>query len=200
VERLIMARHGESEASAAGLVNGDPSRPVHLTEIGRSEARALGERLAEEPIDLCAVTSFTRTQETADIALADRDVGRLIVQELNDPVAGRLEGRAIATYREWFRANGAATPVPEGESRVETVRRYASGLRALAARPERTILFVGHGLAVTYALLAARGEDLPLSLEATQVPHATPYPLIAEELERAVGRLESWVRDHEAPS
>jgi 2,3-bisphosphoglycerate-dependent phosphoglycerate mutase len=200
VERFIMARHGESEASAAGFVNGDPSRPVHLTEMGRSEARALGERLAEEPIDLCVVTSFPRTQETADIALVDRDVRRLVLPEMDDPDAGRLEGRPIADYREWFRANGAATPVPEGESRVETVRRYASGLRALAARPERTILLVGHGLSVTYALLASRGEDLPLSLEATQVPHATPYPLAAAELRRAVDHLESWVRDHEALS
>jgi probable phosphoglycerate mutase len=197
VERLIMVRHGQSEASAAGLVNGDPTRPIHLTEIGRSEARALGERVAHERIDLCAVTSFPRTWETADIALAGRDVPRIVVRELDDPGAGRFEGGPISTFRDWFRANGAGTRILGGESRVETVRRYVGGLRTLAGRDDPTILLVAHGLPVTYALFAARGEALPLTLESAQVRHATPYQLDGEDLNRAIQGLEAWVGDHE---
>jgi 2,3-bisphosphoglycerate-dependent phosphoglycerate mutase len=193
VERAILARHGESEASAVDLVNGDPSRPVGLTELGRAQARDLGERLADEPIDLCVVTSFTRTQETANAALAGREIPRLVMSELDDPMAGAFEGRPIAEFRDWFRSNGAATKIPEGESRVESVRRYVTGLRAIAARPEPTILIVAHGLPLTYTLLAARAEQLPLSLEGVQVDHATPYPVGRDELLRAIDGLEAWV-------
>jgi probable phosphoglycerate mutase len=192
VERVIMARHGESEASAAGRVNGDPSRPVHLTERGRKEARRLGAGLAGVPIDLCAVTSFPRTRETADVALADRDVPRITVAELDDPQAGELEGCSIAEFRDWFMANGAGTPVPDGESRARTVTRYAAGLHALVSRPERTILVVAHGLTVTYTLLAARGDDLPLSLEGVQAGYATSFELDRAEVLRAADGLASW--------
>ncbi|MEP6972980.1 MAG: histidine phosphatase family protein [Actinomycetota bacterium] len=193
MERVILARHGESEASAVGLVNGDPERPVHLTERGRKEARRLGERLATEPIDLCVVTAFPRTQETADVALGDRDVPRLVLTNLNDPLAGVLEGSSIAVFRDWFRSAQATTRVPEGESRVETVKRYVDGFRAVAARSERTILVVAHGLTITYALIASRGEDLPLTLEGVQVDHATPFPLGRDELLRAVEVMAAWV-------
>lgn len=193
MERAILARHGESEASAVDLVNGDPSRPVGLTEIGRAQARELGERLADEPIDLCVVTSFPRTQETAEIALDGRSIPRVVMSELDDPIAGAFEGRPIAEFREWFWSNGAMTKIPEGESRVETVRRYVTGFRAIAARPDPTILIVAHGLPLTYAILTARGGELPLSLEGVQVDHATPYHMGRGELLRVIDGLEAWV-------
>src|SRR5437763_1048812 len=42
VERLILARHGESEYSVQGLVNGDTAIDVGLTGAGAAQARALG--------------------------------------------------------------------------------------------------------------------------------------------------------------
>jgi broad specificity phosphatase PhoE len=197
VERVILARHGQSEASAASLVNGDPSRAIHLTEQGRAEARALGERLADEAIDVCAVTSFPRTRETADIAMADRAIPRLVITELDDPAAGELEGRPLSEFRDWFRANGPAARIPGGESRVETVRRYAAGFRTLLGRRERSILLVAHGLPITYALLAARDLELPLTLGSDQVEHATPFPLDASGIGRVIERLETWVAERE---
>src|SRR5262249_31758443 len=93
VEKLLLARHAESEYSARGALNGDPWIVVARTEEGRAQARLLGERLADEPIDLCAVTAFARTRETAEIALAGRDVPIVVVPELNDHPAGSYEGR-----------------------------------------------------------------------------------------------------------
>src|SRR5437899_1609684 len=169
-DAVILARHGESEASARGIVNGDPSRPVGLSERGREEARRLGERIAVEAVDLCVVTEFPRTVETADVALGGRSVPRLVVAELNDPKLGDIEGRSIEELREWFRRNGAVARIPGGgENRVEVVRRYGRGLRRILDRPECTILVVAHGLPVTYAARAARGEELPLTLEGVQV-------------------------------
>src|SRR5439155_14309103 len=74
VKRLIVARHAESEYNVLGLLNGDPSVPCPLTARGRDQARALGRALAEQTIDLRITTDFPRTRETADIALASRNI------------------------------------------------------------------------------------------------------------------------------
>src|SRR5262245_8956836 len=74
VETLLLARHGESEYSARGAVNGDPRIACPLTDTGREQARALGRALAGDRVDLCVVTEFERVRETADLALAGRDV------------------------------------------------------------------------------------------------------------------------------
>ena len=72
MERLILARHGESRYSASGLVNGDPEAGVGLTPAGEEEARELGRALAAELLDLCLVTSLPRTRATAELVLAGR--------------------------------------------------------------------------------------------------------------------------------
>ena len=95
MKQLLLARHGESEYSAKQLVNGDPGVSCPLTETGRDQARALGGILAEEQIDLCAVTEFERVRETAELALAGRDVPFIVVPELNDPRYGEFEGGSL---------------------------------------------------------------------------------------------------------
>ncbi len=74
MDRLILARHAESVFNVRGVLNGDPSIPGGLTDNGREQARLLGERSRSERIDLCVTTEFDRTRETADVALAGRDV------------------------------------------------------------------------------------------------------------------------------
>ena len=95
MRRLLLARHGDSEYSAKQLVNGDPGVSCPLTEAGREQARALGRILALEQIDLCAVTEFERVRETAEMALAGRDVPFVVVPELNDPRYGEFEGGSL---------------------------------------------------------------------------------------------------------
>ena len=172
MNRVFLARHAESEFSVRGLTNGDPEIEVALTEAGRAQARLLGEHLAATEIDLCAVSEFQRAQETADLALAGRDVPLL------------------ADYRAWARAHGPEDEVPGGENRAESVVRYVAGFRALLKRPERTILVVAHSLPIRYALNAAAGGLPKPAME--QVPYAEPFPLTAAELTEAVKRLETW--------
>lgn len=192
VETVILARHGESELSAAGLVSGDPAEPRGLTEIGREQARRLGERLADEPIDLCVTSEFVRVRQTADLALAGREVPRLVVGELNDVRFGEFEGRPFEDYRAWARERDPTEEPPGGESRAEVAARYVRGFRRVLERPERTILVVAHGLPLRYTLLAL--EDLDPTPIVEQVPLAEPYRLTRTELERATARLERWSR------
>ena len=83
--------------------------------------------------------------------------------------------------------------MPGGDSRAQTVARYAHAYRTILARPEDTMLVVANGLPVRYVLDALEGRNPAAAV--AQVPYAEPFRLSARELETAVGRLESWVRN-----
>ncbi len=198
MERVLLVRHAESEFSVRGLTNGDPRLQGALTEQGRAQARRLGERLASTPLDLCVVSEFQRVGETADLALAGRQVPRLVLPELNDVRFGEFDGRLLADYRAWARAHGPEDETPGGgESRAATVGRYVEGFRAVLARPESTILVVAHSLPIRYVLDAAAGRAPVPAVE--QVPYAEPFPLDAAQLTQAVELLESWAREPSWP-
>ena len=82
---FVLSRHGESTLNAVRVVNGDPALEVPLTEKGRNEAGLLADQLRNLPLDLCVVSRFGRTRETAEIALGGRDVP-LEVEPLFDDI------------------------------------------------------------------------------------------------------------------
>ena len=190
MRRLLAARHGESELSAKALVNGDPGVACPLTELGRVQARALATALADERIDLCVVTEFERVRETAEIALAGRDIPFLVLPELNDPRYGEFEGGSIVAYREWAWARGPLDAPAGGEHRGEIADRYARGLRIIADRPEDTILLVAHSLPLAYLRDAAAGTAPRSRMD--MVEYAQVVRLDLGELEQAVAVLDAW--------
>jgi broad specificity phosphatase PhoE len=121
------ARYADSEASAIGIVNGDPSRPVGLAEVGREQSRKLGGGLGGQDLSLRVVIECPRTRQTADFALADRDVPRLMLCELNDRPFGSFESKPIAELSDWLTRPSPGEPLG-GESCVRAVLRYARGL------------------------------------------------------------------------
>ena len=190
METLLLARHGESEYSAKQLVNGDPGVSCPLTELGQGQARALGVAVADVRVDLCAVTAFERVRETAEIALAGREVPFLVVPELNDPSYGEFEGGPLDTYRAWIWERGPLEAPPGGEHRGELAARYARGLQTLVERPEKTILLVAHSLPLAYLRDAAAG--VPPRSRMDMVEYAQVLELEAAEAARAVGVLAAW--------
>ncbi len=195
VDRAILVRHGESTASAKGLLNGDPYHYYALTRAGRRQAKALGERLRDEPIDLCVTSRFPRTRETADIALEGRPIPRLVVPDLDDVRVGEFEGRPVEDLRLWQRTHPLTDPIPGGgESRVDSIARYCAAYQSLLASAEANLLVVAHGLPITAALLAIQGQDVPETLQGVQVAYAEPHAVSASELSGAVRFLREWVR------
>ena len=192
MERVVLARHGESELSLVGRTNGDPSVVVALTEVGREQARRLGRDLAGDEIDLCVTSEFLRSQETADLALEGREVPRLVLAELNDIRFGEFEGRLLTDYRAWAHSHGPEEHAPgSGDSRAQTVARYVRAYRTILARPEDTVLAVVHGLPVRYVLDAAAGRNPAAAV--AHVPYAEAFRLSGADLEHAVRRLEAWL-------
>ncbi len=188
MRELVVARHGESEYSLKELVNGDPAVACPLTPAGRDQARALGALLGD--VDLVAITEFERVRETAELALAGRDVPWLVVPELNDPHYGTFEGGGLDVYREWVWGRGPLEAPTGGEHRGQLAARFAAGFRRLLERPQKTILLVSHSLPVRYVLDASEG--LSPRAKVGLVEYAVPHPLTRDQLARAVDVLETW--------
>jgi broad specificity phosphatase PhoE len=187
---FILARHAHSVLNVEGRVNGDPSVDAPLSEDGREEARLLGAQLAHVDLDLCVCTRFPRTRETAELALAGRDV-RLEVEPLLDDIdVGELEGCTLARYREAKRELGRKQPFPGGESLDDAARRYARGFHGLTARGVGRVLVVCHEIPIRYALNAAAGSEGLDGPPFHDVPNASPFLFEGEALAGAAARIE----------
>ena len=80
------------------------------------------------------MTEFGRTRETADLALGDQSVPRIVLRDLNDPFYGSFEGKLLAEYRKWAGSHGPLD-VPPGEGEAQGGDRRALRARLHAARP-----------------------------------------------------------------
>jgi broad specificity phosphatase PhoE len=189
MQLYVISRHGESTLNFENRVNGDPAVEVLLTEKGRGEATLLGQQLAHVPLELCVHTRFGRTHETAEIALAGRDVPLEVEPLLDDIDVGELEGKTLEDYRTWKRAHTRGDAFPGGESLDDAARRYARAYRKLLERPEQAILIVTHEIPLRYAINAADGSD-DLDGPAHQLANATPYVFDEAALTRAVEGIE----------
>jgi broad specificity phosphatase PhoE len=191
LKRAILVRHGESEYSVRGALNGDPSVAVGLTPLGREQARRLAAELATEELDLAVTSEFPRVRETAAELLRGRNVPQIALAELNDPRYGDYEGAQLEDYRAWARdESSSGVPGEGGESRLAIVERYVRAYRTILARPEETILVVAHSLPIAYALAAREGVEPRVHVPLAEL--AAPYRFSREELERATGLLAAW--------
>ena len=185
---FVLVRHGQSELNATQRINGDPAVSVVLTAQGEAEAAALAVQLAGFELDLCIHTRFGRTQETAAIALAGRNLPVEVEPLLDDIDVGELEGDTIEAYRAWKRTHGRADAFPGGESLDAAARRYADAYERLLARSEQRILVVCHEIPVRYAVNAAAGSD-ELDGPAHEIRNCVPHLFDEDGLARAVERI-----------
>jgi broad specificity phosphatase PhoE len=190
VRLFVFARHGESVLNIERRINGDPSVDVPLTEVGRSRAHKLGVEIANIDFDLCVHTRFARTRQTAEIALAGRDVPLTVEPLLDDIDVGDLEGETIEAYRAWKHSHAREVPFPGGESLDDAALRYARAFRNLLALPHDTVLVVTHEIPIRYALNGASGSD-SLDGPAHEVENAVAYLFDDEALSRAADGIET---------
>ena len=171
---LILVRHGQSEANAAGLLLGRLDSP--LTELGRQQAKVLGEVLAlRDPAPVQLVTSpLLRARETAD-AIADalrggRSGGRVEVtvdERFVELDYGELDGKAPGDLEagvwDGWRSDAGWRP-PGGETLDEVSARVASACEELA--PEAAghdVVIVSHVSPIKAAVIWALGGASQLS-------------------------------------
>ena len=185
---FLLARHGQSLFNVDQVVNGDPALDRGLSEQGIEEAERLAGQLAALPLDLVAVSPFPRALQTANIALAGRDVPHLVDEDLGDVRIGELEGQSLEAYREAPAHSNRKERFPGGESLDEAALRYAAAIERLLARDEPATFVVCHEFPVRYLVNGAAGSselDGPLHY----VANAAPYLFDETSLRRAVERM-----------
>jgi broad specificity phosphatase PhoE len=126
--------------------------------------------------------------QTANIALAGRDVPHLVDEELGDVRIGELEGKSLDDYRAASAHSNRKERFPGGESLDEAALRYAGAFERLLGRDEQVTLVVCHEIPVRYLVNATAGsEELngPLSF----IANAAPYLFDETSLGRAVERM-----------
>jgi probable phosphoglycerate mutase len=190
LRQLLLVRHAHARSNLADTVSSLPPGEG-LSEAGVAEALSLRQTLAHDPIDLGVATPLRRTQETLELALGDRSVPRVVSPGLGEIGFGSYEGGPLEAYRTWAWSTEPDVLCPgAGESRVQAATRFAGALGDLLARDEDVVIAVSHALPVRYVLDASDGRFPAARI--TPVPHATPFRLDAEAVERAVETLRTW--------
>ncbi|UHQ18164.1 histidine phosphatase family protein [Lysobacter sp. KIS68-7] len=167
--KILLARHGETAWNAEGRYQGQEDIP--LSEVGESQARALGERLRHVHIDKAVASPLKRALRTAELALGDDRLARLTTDAgLMEIAHGTWEGLLAAEIRErdpdrlhaWRHAPHEVL-MPEGESLQHVFDRAWPALaRAAEGLGEHdTLLVVAHD-AVNRVLLC-KVLGLPLA-------------------------------------
>lgn len=166
---ILLIRHGESMPARPGMSfpmkdgHGDPA----LHENGHAQARAVGDRLAADPIAAIYVTTLQRTHQTA-APLAERlGLTPMIEPDLREVHLGDWDG---GLYRikaaendpafDRARANREWGEIPGAETTAQLHARVRAGLlRIAAAHPDQLIAAVVHGGVIGAAMAMAAGSD-----------------------------------------
>jgi len=167
--RILLARHGETPWNAEGRYQGQIDIP--LSPVGEAQARALGERLRDVPIDRAVASPLSRARRTAELALGeervsmlqlDADIQEIAHGEWEGLLAGEIGDKDPARLRAW-REEPDTVLMPGGESLRQVLDRSWRGLvRATEGLgKDDTLLVVAHD-AVNRVLLC-RILGLPLS-------------------------------------
>lgn len=163
--RLILIRHGQTDSNVGGLL--DTAEPgADLTELGREQAQALPDVLAEEPIEAIYASTLVRTQQTAAALATSLNLDVQVRDGVREVSAGDLEmlgdGGSIHTYLETiFRWSdgGLGFRMPGGETGTEVYERFDTVVAEAAGSGVDTAVIVSHG-AVIRTWTAARAENI----------------------------------------
>ena len=167
---VLLIRHGRTRANADGVLAGW-SPGVHLDDHGVAQARALGARLAVVPLQAVVASPLERTQQTAELLLADRAAfvpmhseERLGECRYGDWTGGSLKTLAKDPMWKVVQAHPSAAvfPGPEGESLADMQHRAVAAVRDWNGRLGETGLYaiVSHGDVIKAILADALGMHL----------------------------------------
>jgi broad specificity phosphatase PhoE len=161
---IFLARHGETEWNRIGRWQGKTDIP--LSEVGRTQARALAERLRGRGINEIYASDLSRARETAEIVAAALGIDRIRLDErLRERGFGCFEGLTGEQCAEhhaeaWQRylADRRNTPA-DAEPQAQVIERLLAALTAVAtaANPAGHVLVVSHGAAIRTFVHAVTG-------------------------------------------
>lgn len=164
--RVFLVRHGATVLSAEDRYAG--STDIALSDEGRAQAKALGERLAGEPLTAVYASPMSRAQDTARLILAGRGLDVTTVPELRETDHGHWEGRTREEIRDGFPGEYArweGDPFTFAPSGGETglavlARALPSFLTIVERHPDGAVLIVSHKATIRLVVGALLGVEL----------------------------------------
>jgi probable phosphoglycerate mutase len=162
--RVLLIRHGETDWNRAGRWQGHADVP--LSELGRTQAAALGERLRSlgEAVTAIYTSDLARARDTARAVAAALGLASIEDRAWREMDVGRWSGSSRDEIRaryaeEWDRITaGEDLPRGGGETLAAFSARVAGALERVAAEHSgRRVAVVTHGGTIRVALLHALG-------------------------------------------
>lgn len=138
---LVYETHSTSVDNERGIATG--WLPGKLSEHGRSQARALGERRRDDGILCVFISDLRRAVETAEIAFEGSGIETRHDARLRECNYGRLNGAPVAELEP--RSRFVDAPYPEGESYRDCVEKMRLFLAETAREFEGgRVLVIAH--------------------------------------------------------
>ncbi len=189
-------RHGQTDYSKRYLVNGDPARPVLLSDEGVWTCGRGWSDLPLHSVRTWLASEFPRAQQTASLLMGISAAELIVDPRLNELDYGAFEGRPFLEYAAWLDAKGADQSPPDGaESQRQGIQRMLQGVLAALEHSGPRIL-VGHGLLLSVLLWhrdRSTGEAMPLFF-----PEAPCVEPVAIPDDKLPGRISALLCDLEA--
>jgi len=182
VSQLLLVRHGQTDANAAGLLLGRTDPP--LNDAGRAQAAAAAARVASFAPERVLTSPLLRTVETAEIVAARCGLAVEVEDRLIEVDYGEYDGLPFAELpadlvRRW-RTEADFAP-PGGESLASVgVRMAALGAEILGDLGTASVVAVSHVSPIKAAVCWALGlPDLAswrMRLDNASVTRLAPGP------------------------
>jgi probable phosphomutase (TIGR03848 family) len=164
--KLVLVRHAVTEQTGPMLTGRAPG--VDLSEDGRSQAKALGERLGEVPVAAVYASPIERTTQTAEAiaahhALPVRALPGVIEADYGEWTGGKLVELAKTELWKTVQRAPSRARFPNGESMAEMQARMVTALEAVVAdHPGEVVVVVSHADPIKAAIAHFTGLHLDL--------------------------------------
>jgi broad specificity phosphatase PhoE len=179
---ILLARHGQTNDNLEPI-RAQGFRDTPLNDVGRRQAAALADRVADMGIVSIWASDLSRARETAETVGARVGLDVRLDARLREANRGRWEGYRFvdiartdpAGYAAWLRA-GDAFRFPGGESLLEQQERVAATLDDIRATGELPALVVCHRGSIRVMLCRSDPRGLA-AFHTIPVPNTAVVPL-----------------------
>jgi len=141
--KVTIVRHGQTNYNVQALCNDDPKDDVHLTTLGREQAKQITELVKNRKFDAVYISELPRTKETAEIITPIHRFHFIIDKRLNDRKTGFNNGK-FSDFMKDCENDFFHYKHPKGESFQEEKMRVQSFLEEIKKKKHHQVLIVGH--------------------------------------------------------
>jgi len=156
VTDLVLVRHGEQDYDRRSATVGDSVDPP-LSARGREQARLVGERFREEPVDVIYASPLARALDTGLAIAAHHGMDPIVLSDLREveifrdlprdqPVTDSVSRHALLGARSRMVRDRKWDVYPHSESSAEFSQRVVNVLEGIvASHPGQRVVVACHG-------------------------------------------------------